>query len=359
LNISGDEGIHAANNGYGKFTMSSGTVVDMPIAGKIILSGKAVINSTTYRNGILGQQLIIGSESAAIVNTTATSAPAGMFAPVNVSHIKCDGTVKATNANPEWPGLWISMRFSPGANVSYWASANLQAATKVTVMQYTDESYFGNGRDFIRWPDNDRKSYMAIIQDGYTDQPANPLDSASSWAKAGITSALAKGFVPDDIQSSYTNTITRAEFCRMAVKWLEYKLGKGIDAIVAEKGIAARASHIFSDTTDPAILAAYRLGVTAGSVAPTTTSPGHFNPNGQFTRLEAAMMIMNACGVAGMDIANAPRANFADMNQAASWAHPGINFVHANGIMSGDGTNFLPAQTYSREQSILTFNNVE
>jgi hypothetical protein len=145
----------------------------------------------------------------------------------------------------------------------------------------------------------------------------------------------------------------------MAVKWLEYKLGKDINAIIAEKGIAARASHTFSDTTDPAILAAYRLGVTAGSVAPTATSPGQFNPNGQFTRLEAAMMIMNACGVAGMDVSNAPRANFADMSQAASWAHPGINFVHANGIMSGDGTNFLPAQTYSREQSILTFNNVE
>jgi hypothetical protein len=189
--------------------------------------------------------------------------------------------------------------------------------------------------------------------------PANPLDSASSWAKAGITAALAKGFVPIDIQSSYTSVINRAEFCRMAVKWLEVSLGKDINAIIAEKGIAARASHTFSDTTDPAILAAYRLGVTAGSVAPTATSPGQFNPTGQFTRLEAAMMIMNACGVAGMDVANAPTASFADMNQTASWAHPGINFVHANGIMSGDGTNFLPAQTYSREQSILTFNNVQ
>ncbi|MDR0326272.1 MAG: S-layer homology domain-containing protein [Oscillospiraceae bacterium] len=192
-----------------------------------------------------------------------------------------------------------------------------------------------------------------------TPPTTNPLDSASSWARDGITSALSKGFVPSDLQGSYTSTITRAEFCRMAVKWLEYKLGKDIDAIVAEKGIADRAGHTFSDTTDPAILAAYRLGVTAGSVAPTATAPGQFNPSGQFTRLEAAMMIMNACGVAGMDVSNAPQASFADMNQAASWAHPGINFVHANGIMSGDGTNFLPAQTYSREQSILTFNNIK
>jgi hypothetical protein len=211
---------------------------------------------------------------------------------------------------------------------------------------------------------------MAFIEDGAAMTgltfylppgvtPTDPLGSASGWARAGITEALAKGFVPTDIQNSYTNTITRAEFCRMAVKWLEVSLGVNIDAIVAEKGIADRAGHTFSDTTDPAILAAYRLGVTAGSVAPTSTTPGRFNPSGQFTRLEAAMMIMNACGVAGLDVANAPTANFADMDKAASWAHPGINFVHANGIMSGDGTNFLPMQTYSREQSILTFNNVQ
>jgi hypothetical protein len=212
--------------------------------------------------------------------------------------------------------------------------------------------------DNVMFPD--RSNATGALPSTPTDPPpANPLDSASGWAKEGITAAIGKGFVPADIQGSYTNVITRAEFCRMAVKWLEYKLGKDIDAIVTEKGIADRASHTFSDTTDPAILAAYRLGVTAGSVAPTATSPGQFNPSGQFTRLEAAMMIMNACGVAGMDVSNAPRANFADMNQAASWAHPGINFVHANGIMSGDGTNFLPAQTYSREQSILTFNNIK
>jgi hypothetical protein len=188
---------------------------------------------------------------------------------------------------------------------------------------------------------------------------ADPLDSASSWAKAGITEAIGKGFVPADIQGDYKNVITRAEFCRLAVKWLEVRLGKNIDAIVAERGIPERMNRSFSDTTDPNILAAYRLGVTAGSVGPTDDTPGRFNPDGQFTRQEAATMIMNTCKVAGFDVANQPTADFKDMNSVAGWAQPGVNFVRANGIMSGDGTNFNPTQNYSREQSIITFNNIK
>jgi len=87
----------------------------------------------------------------------------------------------------------------------------------------------------------------------------NHLTAANDWARDGITSAIGKGFVPNDIQSAYTNTITRAEFCRMAVKWLEYKLGKSIDNIMAERDLI-NSQGTFSDTNDPAILAAYGPG---------------------------------------------------------------------------------------------------
>jgi hypothetical protein len=331
-----------------------------PIAGRVRISSGATVRTTTYGNGFAGAEMIIDSGCVVIANTVGADA----YSPVNVSHIRCNGTIKATSGNTVGPttfgrGIVASMFYTAGPNVTAYSGTSEHVAVARTITYPTRETMFGN--DVGSWDSSTWAAYMAMVESGAATPPppaTDPIDSASGWAKEGITAALAKGFVPNDIQGSYTNTITRAEFCRMAVKWLEYKLGKDINAIVAEKGIAARASHTFSDTTDPAILAAYRLGVTAGSVSPTATAPGQFNPSGQFTRLEAAMMIMNACGVSGMDVSNATQASFADMNQAASWAHPGINFVHANGIMSGDGTNFLPAQTYSREQSILTFNNI-
>jgi hypothetical protein len=182
--------------------------------------------------------------------------------------------------------------------------------------------------------------------------PPSPLDSAASWAREGITAAIAKGFVPTDIQNNYTQNITRAEFCRMAVKWVEYATGKNIDTVLAEQG-KSRDPGAFTDTSDPDILAAFALGITSGA------GGGLFNPSGQFTREQAATMIMNTVKVIGADVADPPASDFGDMSAAAGWAQNGINFVGANGIMSGSGGNFNPKGTFDRQQSIVTFNNID
>ena len=187
----------------------------------------------------------------------------------------------------------------------------------------------------------------------FVSTSTNPLDSASTWAKDGITAATGKGFVPADIQGSYTNTITRAEFCRLAVKWVEYATNKKIDTVLAEKGLS-RNPGAFTDTSDPDILAAYALGITSGS------GGGQFNPNGQFNREQAAGMIMNVYKAIGIEVSGIPASGFADIGTASSWAIPGINFVKAFGIMGGTGNNnFSPKLEYTREQSILTFNNIK
>ena len=181
----------------------------------------------------------------------------------------------------------------------------------------------------------------------------NPLDSASGWAREGITAAIAKDFVPADLQDTYTATITRAEFCRMAVKWVEAATGKTIDAILAENG-KTRNPNAFTDVTNSDILAAAALGITGG------TGPGTFSPNGQITREQAATMIRNTCKAIGMDTDAPPPSGFADIETASDWAVDAINFCRANGIMSGTGQdNFSPNVAYTREQSIVTFNNIK
>ena len=190
----------------------------------------------------------------------------------------------------------------------------------------------------------------------------NNMNSASTWAREGITAALDKGFVPADIQDNYKNDITRQEFCRMAVKWVEYATGKNIDTILTEQG-KTRNPNAFNDTSDPDILAAFALGITSGTSAPTATTPGTFTPNGEFSREQAATMIMNTCRAIGANVSNPPASDFVDLNTAATWARDGINYVRANGIMSGTSTDptkpaFSPSATYTREQSIMTFNNI-
>ena len=74
------------------------------------------------------------------------------------------------------------------------------------------------------------------------------IETASEWARPGIESAIGKGFVPVSLQSGYTSVITRQEFCRMAVKWVEYATGKGIDAVLAERGLS-RDTGAFTDTS--------------------------------------------------------------------------------------------------------------
>ena len=194
---------------------------------------------------------------------------------------------------------------------------------------------------------------ISTFLDGFSLPPTSPFDTASSWAIDGITSALDKGFVPADSQNNYKYVITRAEFCRMAVKWMEYATEKSIDSVLSEGGII-RDANAFTDTKDPDILAAFALGITNG------TGNKKFSPDSQFTREQAATMIMNTCKVIGADISNSSASGFADLNTASNWAVSGINFVYANGIMSGMGNNtFSPKSLYTREQSIITFDNID
>ncbi len=256
-------------------------------------------------------------------------------------------------------------RVSKGLNEDGFIDKTGNAATP---LKYTIARNFNEGLAAVSigiYPNNKWGILETVSEDPSQLTPtpeALDLDTASTWARDGITGAIAKGFVPADIQGSYTNVITRQEFCCMAVKWLEYRLGKNIDAIVAERGIPERMTHTFSDTTDANILAAYRLSVAGGTQAPTDTTPGLFTPSGQFSREQAATMIMNTCKTAGMDVSNVAAAGFTDISTASSWAIDGINYVRNGGIMQGTSITppvFSPKSTYTREQSIITFNNIK
>jgi len=181
---------------------------------------------------------------------------------------------------------------------------------------------------------------------------AHNLETADAWAHPEITSAIEKGFVPADVQNKYRNVITREEFCRMAVKFVEYATGKTIDEVMAEKGVS-RNPGAFTDTSDQDILAAFALGITTG------TGNNKFTPNGRFNREQAATMLMRLSKVVGIGEESSSSAGFADSSKASNWAKDAIDFVRSNNIMQGTGNNnFSPKSAFTRQQSIVTFDRI-
>ena len=245
-------------------------------------------------------------------------------------------------------GKWVISDVTNDSRYAYEDAKFSKALTETYDASWTGDSRFDLTHEWLSR--NFRIRGYSIIEVKEPANQPNPLDSASSWARADIIDAIERGFVPDHLKSSYKNEITRKEFCYMAVRWLMHVRDEGITDIV---GGASRDGGYFTDTNDYYVRYAYRLYITSG------TSSNTFSPNGLITREQAAVMIMNACVAAGIDVSNTASAGFTDISSASSWAVDAINFVRNAGIMSGTGDNkFSPKATYTREQSIITFNNI-
>ncbi len=121
LTINSGYGIKAEQSGIKKVTTSSGSTFDAPIAGRIKVTNGAIINITTKWTGFLAPEMIVNSGCSVIANTTGMEREY----PVNVSHLRCNGTVVATHANPEYRGIVTSMYCTAGLNVNILVTLNL------------------------------------------------------------------------------------------------------------------------------------------------------------------------------------------------------------------------------------------
>ncbi|MDR1299719.1 MAG: S-layer homology domain-containing protein [Oscillospiraceae bacterium] len=182
-------------------------------------------------------------------------------------------------------------------------------------------------------------------------------DMPSEWAAAEVSEAIANGLVPTELQNSYAEPITRAEFCKTALTFIETISGTAIEALLNERGLAVSRTA-FSDTDDPDILAANALGIVNGR------GNDKFDPHGSITRQEAAALLARVVTALELDrLAPAARPQyFADSYEIADWAKNGVNFISSCAIpgteaavMNGVGNNrFSPQGTYTREQSFIT-----
>ena len=171
-----------------------------------------------------------------------------------------------------------------------------------------------------------------------TPTPApTPAATPSTWAVAYIQRANDLNLVPANLNNSFTQATTRAEFAALAVTLYETVTGRTITE-----------RSTFNDTTDVNVQKMGGLGVVTG------VGGGNFNPNGTITREQAAVLVARLADAIGQPFPpSAP--TFADNADLSSWAVDGVGQMQASGIMGGVGNNnFSPSGDYTREQSIIT-----
>ena len=175
-----------------------------------------------------------------------------------------------------------------------------------------------------------------IINLTNNDIIANTLNQPTDWAEEEVYAAINGGLVPIHLQSNYTQDMTRAEYCALAVTLYEYVMGE----------ITERME--FADTDDINVMKAGAIEVVGG------IGDNMFAPDRQLRREEAATMLSRLANALGMPLAIVD-ASFSDMDDVSDFAINNVGQVQAAGIMGGVGGNrFAPQDPYTREQSIMT-----
>ena len=169
-------------------------------------------------------------------------------------------------------------------------------------------------------------------------------DAPSDWAYDEIEKCADEGYISGDFLSRYQADVTRADFCKVLANVL---LNRDPERFFEYVG----ADSPFADLDEadvPEIIALYELGIVQG------VGGGRFNPDGEITRQEAAVMLYRAAVNFGVRDRKKP-AEFADWDLVADWAADAVGFVVNKNIMKGTGNGmFSPLGSYTREQAYVT-----
>lgn len=117
------------------------------------------------------------------------------------------------------------------------------------------------------------------ISDEDTVSAAPEFNEADEWTLPELTQAYELGLTTEKSMQKMSSSITREEFCELAVLFYEKYTGKEA---------AIPANNPFNDTTNPIILKAVELGITNGF------TPTSFNPGGPISKQDMAVMIVRA-----------------------------------------------------------------
>ena len=196
-----------------------------------------------------------------------------------------------------------------------------------------------------------RKALVLAVMSAASIFGTNALAAdLSGWAISEYESANAAGLCSYSVVSNnMTESITRQEFCELAVN-LYKKLTNETDLIVP-------AVSPFKDTDNVAVSQAYCYGLVSG------TSEDTFTPDRRVTREEMAKMLISTLTASEADFSLSDGTDtyiidsFKDGSKVSEWAKASVittlNYSLMNGVTD---SQFAPAGSTTREQAIASIN---
>ncbi|HYE82507.1 MAG TPA: S-layer homology domain-containing protein [Clostridia bacterium] len=197
---------------------------------------------------------------------------------------------------------------------------------------FTGKWRYGSEGDWGNWEGGTRNTEVILA-------PSTGYSNASSWARTELDKAGEYGLIPDSLKGAdMTKPITREEFAELAVKLYEKTTGTAA---------TAASSNPFTDTTNPEILKAFKVGVTTGTSATT------FAPKELTNREQVATMLSRAIRVMapGGDFSTEGAPTFTDRKDISSWALDHVLFMSRLGIIKGTGGKFMPKAVTTAEKA--------
>ncbi len=205
------------------------------------------------------------------------------------------------------------------------------------------ETYHFRARLFAMWgPEDgwvDQYVYSNYTNTATVGNPAY-YENASQWAVTELDKAKEAGLIPEILMGKdMTKQITREEFAELAVVLYEKTLNKTAEADSANP---------FTDTTNPQILKAFKIGITQGTSATT------FTPNALITREQCAAMLFRTIKAIKPDgdYSIDGVKDFPDQKDISGYAVEPTKYMSKIGIIKGDDSGrFMPKANPSVSQA--------
>ena len=338
-----------ADSGTSSFTMTGGSLTSTSGHVFHVTNTNAVIN--------LSQVNIYNTNEENILLSVCDDGWSGAenIATVNASEQTLNGTIlvgdnSTLNLNLADTTVYTgqiggAITNAKGGTVSAETGTVLVTLDESSAWFLTGDSYItsftGNAANVIN---NGYTLYVSgTALEGTTDQVEGWKDVPSAWAKETVNQAIAAGIVPGTLQTGYQSTISRGNVVQMFVNLIELASGKSIEDFLADKGVIVN-PNAFTDTSDPAVLAANALGIIQG------VGHGCFDPNSNLTRAQIAAILNRAAGVLGVDTSGYSH-SFSDV--AGHWVDSELGWAVAMNVIEGRGNGlFDPDAAVTTQEAI-------
>ena len=239
---------------------------------------------------------------------------------------------------------WLSCEYC-GHSYRYLQQHLTERDVYASGTQMTLAEYQAEANASLKWEETQALNTTELYPGTFTLSQKSAAKT-STWAQSDVNLALNDNLLDTALLGSdYTKSISRLQFCSVAVRLAETLTGKSI---------TPAAASTFTDTSNAYALKAYAAGITTGVTATT------FDPNGTLTRAQMAAFLYRTLRYVekNSDYSytsyTSKLLSYKDNAQVQGWAKESMAFMNALDLIKGTtDTTLSPNGTCTIEQAVV------